>query len=101
MHITRAFLNSHPVLRFSSDVEAEDQKKADNPKRRQRVASIRLETAKENYNKSRRKHRGLFKSNNDILINADVNGAFQILKKVFPIKWNRGCELHPKVLALV
>ena len=56
---------------------------------------------KENYNKSRRKYRGLFKSNSGIEINADLNGAYQILKKVFPIKWNRGCGLHPKVLALV
>lgn len=38
----------------------------------------------ENYNPSRRKTRGLFKSNKGILINADVNGALQILKKVFP-----------------
>ena len=42
------------------------------------------EPKKENYNKSRRIYRGLFKSNNDILINADVNGSLQILKKVFP-----------------
>ena len=39
---------------------------------------------KENYNKTRRVHRGLFKSNNSTIINADVNGSFQILKKVFP-----------------
>ena len=26
------------------------------------------------------------------------NGAYQILKKVFPIKWNRGCVLHPVVV---
>lgn len=39
---------------------------------------------KENYNKSRRVHRGLFKSNDGKLINADVNGAFQIMRKVFP-----------------
>lgn len=32
----------------------------------------------------RRVKRGLFKSNNDTLINADVNGAYQILRKVFP-----------------
>ena len=48
--------------------------------------------AKENYNKSRRKHRGLFKSNNGTLINADVNGAFQILKKVFPNAYANGIE---------
>lgn len=47
---------------------------------------------KENYNKSRRKHRGLFKSNNGILINADVNGAFQILKKVFSNAYANGIE---------
>lgn len=53
---------------------------------------------KENYNKSRRIKRGLFKSNNNILINADLNGAYQIIKKVFPIKWDRGCALHPVVV---
>ena len=37
---------------------------------------------KENYKKSRRIHRGLFKSNNGKLINSDVNGSYQILKKV-------------------
>lgn len=39
---------------------------------------------KENYNKSRRVKRGLFISNKGKRINADVNGSFQILKKVFP-----------------
>ena len=48
---------------------------------------------KENYNKSRRKHRGIFKSNNGTLINADVNGAFQILKKVFPNAYANGIEV--------
>ena len=32
----------------------------------------------------RRIHRGLFRSNQNILINADVNGAYQIIRKVFP-----------------
>ena len=53
------------------------------------------------YNKSRRKYRGLFVSNDGIQINADVNAAFQILKKVFPnaySKWDRGCALHPVVV---
>lgn len=53
---------------------------------------------KENYNKARRIHRGLFKSNNVTLINADLNGAYQIVKKAFPIKWDRGCALHPIVV---
>ena len=47
---------------------------------------------KENYNKNRRKHRGIFKSNNGTLINADVNGAFQILKKAFPNAYANGIE---------
>ena len=35
----------------------------------------------QNYNKTRRIYRGLFKSNTNQLINADVNSAYQILKK--------------------
>lgn len=53
---------------------------------------------KENYNKSRRKKRGLFVSNEGIKINADLNGSYQIIKKVFPNafgQWDRGCCLHP------
>lgn len=53
---------------------------------------------KENYNKSRRKHRGLFISNNGTKINADVNGSYQIIKKVFPKAFADGIEgvgLHP------
>ncbi|WP_295633640.1 zinc ribbon domain-containing protein [uncultured Mitsuokella sp.] len=37
---------------------------------------------KEFYNKNRRVHRGLFRANDSRTINADVNGAFQIMKKV-------------------
>ena len=47
---------------------------------------------KEFYNKSRRKHRGLFKSNKGVLIHADVKGAFQILKKAFPNAYADGIE---------
>lgn len=50
------------------------------------------------YNKTRRIHRGLFVSNNGIKINADVNGAYQIMKKVFPNAYADGIEgaaLHP------
>lgn len=53
---------------------------------------------KMNYNKSRRKHRGLFISNKGIKINADVNGSYQIIKKVFPKAFAEGIEgvgLHP------
>lgn len=38
---------------------------------------------KENYDKERRIQRGLFQAK-DTLINADVNGSLQIMKKVFP-----------------
>ena len=37
---------------------------------------------KENYNKSRRVYRGLFKTKNGRLLNSDINGSYQILKKV-------------------
>ena len=38
---------------------------------------------KEYYDKSRRKYRGLFLSNQSKRINADVNASFQIMKKVY------------------
>lgn len=53
---------------------------------------------KEYYNKKRRTHRGLFVSNRGLLINADVNAAYQIMKKVFPNEFSEGIEdvvLHP------
>lgn len=53
---------------------------------------------KSNYNKKRRIHRGLFISNKGIKINADVNGAYQIMKKVFPNAYSNGVKgvvLHP------
>ena len=56
------------------------------------------EPIKANYNKSRRINRGLFVRNNGTKIKADVNGAYQIMKKVFP-KANadgiKGVALHP------
>jgi putative transposase len=59
---------------------------------------------KENYNKARRIVRGLFKSNNGTLINSDLNGAYQIMKKVFPNAFANGIEgadLHPVMINLV
>ena len=53
---------------------------------------------KEFYNKKRRVHRGLFISNKGVSINADVNAAYQIMKKVFPNVFADGMEgvvLHP------
>lgn len=54
---------------------------------------------KEFYNKSRRIYRGLFKSSTGRLINADVNGSLQIMKKVFPNAYDsngiEGVVLHP------
>jgi putative transposase len=47
---------------------------------------------KYNYNKNRRVKRGLFKSNKGTLINADVNGSYQIMKKVFPNVFDHGIE---------
>ena len=62
------------------------------------------EPIKENYDKSRRVHRGLFIGNNGIKINADVNGAYQIMKKVIPNAFANGIEgagLHPLTIKLV
>lgn len=61
------------------------------------------EPVKENYNKKRRIFRGLFISNKCIKINSDVNGAYQIIKKVFPNAFANGIEgvgLHPIVISL-
>ena len=58
---------------------------------------------KENYNKKRRVHRGLFRSNNGEYINADVNGAYQILKKVVPNAFANGIEgagSHPTTIKI-
>ena len=59
---------------------------------------------KEFYNKKRRVHRGLFVSNRGIKINADVNAAFQIMKKVIPNVFTDGIEgvvLHPVRVGIV
>lgn len=42
------------------------------------------EPIKQNYDKTRRVERGLFRSNSGLLINSDVNGSLQIMMKVFP-----------------
>lgn len=57
---------------------------------------------KENYNKDRRIHRGLFKASNRS-IHADVNGAGNIIKKVFPEAFSKGIKdvyLHPVIINL-
>lgn len=61
------------------------------------------EPRKGNYNKDRRIYRGLFVSNKGIKINADVNGAYQIINKVVPNAFAKGIEgvgLHPVRLAV-
>lgn len=54
--------------------------------------------------------RGLFRSAKGILINADVNGAYNILRKVFPkaltyynsnIEGIVGVGLHPKCISII
>ena len=57
---------------------------------------------KENYDKSRRITRGLFKSNKGVIINADVNGAYQIIHKVIPeiFEGIEGVGLHPVIINL-
>ena len=57
---------------------------------------------KQNYNISRRVHRGVFVSDSGRRINADTNASYQILKKVFPEAYENlhangieGVVLHP------
>lgn len=49
--------------------------------------------------------RGLFQSKNGIKINADVNGAYNIIKKVVPITFDgkgiEGMVLYPKTIVIV
>lgn len=56
------------------------------------------EPVKENYDEQRRVYRGLFVSKFGKKVNADVNGAYQIMKKVVPDAFSKGIEgagLHP------
>lgn len=56
------------------------------------------EPISKNYNKKRRITRGLFRTDTGKLINADVNAAFQIMKKVFhdvEIPVDRGFVMNP------
>ena len=56
----------------------------------------------ENYDKSRRKHRGQFKASCGKYVNADVNGSLQILRKAFPVAFGEGIEgdLNPVVISV-
>ena len=58
---------------------------------------------KDHYDKSRRVHRGgLFQANDGRKINADVNGAYQIMRKVFlnvNANGTEGVALRPAVVA--
>lgn len=59
------------------------------------------EPCKENYDKDRRVQRGLFISDVGKEINADVNGAYQIMKKAFPNVFSDGIEgagSHPLII---
>lgn len=57
---------------------------------------------KENYNRKRRIERGLFQAGNT-LINSDVNGSLQIIKKVFPDAFSYGIEVYltPTIINVV
>lgn len=59
------------------------------------------EPIEKNYNKDRRIYRGLFQSEKGVYINADVNGSYQIMKKVFPKAFANGIAdagSHPVVV---
>ena len=50
---------------------------------------------KENYRYERRIKRGIFQSDKGQLINSDINGSLQIIKKVFPDAFSYGIEGCP------
>ena len=54
----------------------------------------------QNYDRKRRVYRGLFKANDGTYINADINAAYQIMKKVVPVRRDSGCMLHPFIVSL-
>ena len=65
------------------------------------LAVIGEEPIEKNYNKDRRIYRGLFQSEKGEYINADVNGSYQIMKKVFPKAFVNGivdAGSHPVVV---
>ncbi|WP_292486146.1 hypothetical protein [Methanohalobium sp.] len=55
------------------------------------------EVKKKPYYLGQRIKRGLFQSSNGTIINADVNGAYNIMKKAIPgaVKGIEGVALHP------
>ena len=48
---------------------------------------------KENYNKKRRITRGLFQSNTGKIINADINGSINILRKYIKKEFSPNLEI--------
>ena len=58
------------------------------------------EPVSQNYDKKRRFHRGLFQADDGTFINADINAAYQMMKKVIPVTRDSGCVLHPFVVSL-
>ena len=59
------------------------------------------EPIKQNYGKSRRIERGLFRTNKGLLINSDVNGSLQIMMKVFPNAFNERYEIEAFLTPIV
>lgn len=58
-----------------------------------KTSALDLETpVKHSKYKGRRVKRGLFKSSNGTWLNADINGATQIIRKVFPNVYSNGIE---------
>jgi len=60
---------------------------------------------KTNYNfNGKRISRGLYKTNKGIIINADVNGSYNILRKAIPKVFSNGVEgvrVHPKIIKIL
>ena len=59
------------------------------------------EPTKQNYDKSRRIERGLFRTNSGLLINSDVNGSLQIMMKVFSNAFSERYEIEGVLTPIV
>lgn len=61
------------------------------------------EISKKEHYLGKRIKRGLFKSSKGIIINADLNGSYNILKKAFPNAFSNGIEgvaVHPTIVSI-
>jgi putative transposase len=65
------------------------------------IPTYGVDDAKANFTGTRI-NRGMYKTNGKHAINADINGAYNIMRKAFPLvrQWNRGLVFAPSIIRL-